>query len=205
VEELQIKQLRSQYPLREVGVGQERIFLSEEERTHTHIIGTTQEGKSYLLLQLMIGDVKAGNGLCFLDPSDNADTMYKFLAYLASINFKKVIVIDPLHSDPKLFDKVAPLNPFLHNKQTAVANILDTLRVLYQQRDWSQTPIIRRYLKAIISVMWEAGCTLSDAVYFTEPKYRKQRDEILECSKEDDRQRLMLESAFYNKALFRTS
>jgi hypothetical protein len=181
-------------------VGNERIFLSEEQREHMHVIGTTGEGKSYFLLQLMMGDVERGNGLCFLDPSDNADTMYKFLRYLAKRNFKKVIVIDPLHLE--IFGKITPINPFLHNKQTAVANVLDTLRVLYQQRDWAQTPIIRRYLKAIVSLLWEANRPLTDSLYFTEAAYIKQRMEILDQTDFNNRQRLMIEAAWKHQRLF---
>src|SRR5436309_269475 len=68
-----LSQIKSKYPLRDVGVGQERILLSEEEReSHMHIIGTTGEGKSRFIEHLIRGDIQQGNGVCFLDPTDRA-------------------------------------------------------------------------------------------------------------------------------------
>jgi hypothetical protein len=210
------KQGRSSYPLRSLGTGVDgEVLISEEEReSHMHIIGTTGEGKSKFLEYLMRGDIRRGLGFCFMDASDRGDTLYKILAYLAKVNHKKVLLIDPHHH--RLYQRICPINPFIIDrnataqsgsvrykyKEASVANVLDTFRVLYQQKDWSETPIIRRYLKAVISILWNAGLSISDAVYFTEPMYKSQRERILATTDPDDRQRLMLDYVFFNKQMF---
>jgi hypothetical protein len=42
------------------------------------------------------------------------------------------------------------------------------VRILFKTKDTSETPRIERYLPAILSLLWNAGATLSDAVFFTD-------------------------------------
>ncbi len=177
----------------------EEIWLREEQRTHTQIIGTTGEGKSKCLEYPIREDIRRGNGLTFGDPSDGGQTLYDILRYCAKIDYKKVLLIDPLHH--YTHNVICPINPLSGFKDDAVAKTMDTFRVLYGQRDWSDTPIIRRYLKAILSVLHNAGLPLSDAVYFTEPGYIVQRKKISHTP-EDDRQRMAIEQAFKHQRLF---
>ncbi len=201
VVDLRLKRSKSKYDLRLLGVGQEEAWISEEEReSHMHIVGTTGEGKSKFLEYLIREDIDRGNGLCFFDPSDRGDTMYKVLSYCEKKKHEKVLVIDPSHTFTR--KKVCPLPQFGKYKDASVAQVLSNLRILYGQGDWSTTPIIRRYLKAVLSLLFNAKVSLSDAVYFTEPLYEDQRDWILCQTPRDDRQRRMIEYAFYNKQVF---
>jgi len=48
-----------------------KVFLSEDDRRrHIYIIGKTGVGKSELLKQMIMQDIKAGHGVCFIDPHD---------------------------------------------------------------------------------------------------------------------------------------
>lgn len=163
-----------------------------------HIIGTTGEGKSRFIESLIRGDIQQGNGVCFLDPTDRAETAYSILRYCQSIGFTKVCLIDPhlIHSH----NRITCLQPFHRQKSyrtASVANLLDTIRILFQTKDASETPRIQRYLSALLNVLWNAEMTLHEAIYFTEYKrstyYRK---EILDCSETTDRHRLALEEVF---------
>jgi hypothetical protein len=165
-----------------------------------HIIGTTGEGKSKFLEYLIREDIDRGNGLCFLDPSENGDTVYKVLSYCEQKGHQKILLIDPHHR--YRFNKIAPINPFTRYREASVASVMDTIRVLFRQRDAAETPIIQRYLPAILHVLHNAGMTLYDALYFTDPIYVRQREQILDANDSLDRQRLMLESVFSNRTLF---
>ena len=165
-----------------------------------HIIGTTGEGKSKFLEWLIRGDIANGNGLCFLDPSDRGDTMYKILSYCAKIGHRKVLVIDPFHT--RLYGKTAPINPLKGYKEACVANVLDIFRILFNVRDAAETARIQRYLTAILSVLWNAKATLHESLYFTEPIYIEQRIQILEQSDRQDRHRLALEEVFKSRAMY---
>ena len=45
-------------------------LLNPDRRRHVYIIGATGTGKSTLLAQMILQDIKAGRGVCFIDPHD---------------------------------------------------------------------------------------------------------------------------------------
>jgi hypothetical protein len=186
------KQVGSRYALRELGSGLE---ISEEEReSHLHILGTTGEGKSRLIEHLIRGDIKQGNGVCFLDPTDRAETAYSILRYCASIGFEKVILIDPhLHKLPC----VQPFNYKQVYRNASVSNVMDIVRVLFMTKDAAETPRIQKYLSALLHCLLNAGMTLHEAIYFTDFRhFAHERDHILSKSDKLDRHRLILEDVF---------
>src|SRR3990167_7944000 len=75
--------------------GQERpIFISEEDRMrHQYIIGRTGTGKTELLKTMIIQDMKAGRGLCFLKP--HGDGIEELLELVPPERAEDVIVFDP--------------------------------------------------------------------------------------------------------------
>jgi hypothetical protein len=204
----QWEQNRSKYPLRSVGVAaQGEVRISQEEReSHIHILGTTGEGKSKLIEHLIRGDIKQGNGVCLLDPTDRAKTAYDILKYCASIGFEKVVLIDPhlIYSH----NRVPCVQPFHYQKTyraASVSNLMDTVRVLFMTKDAAETPRIQRYLAALLHSLWKAEMTPHEAIYFTEfrnPLYQARRRYILEQSDELDRHRLALEEVFTSRAMF---
>jgi hypothetical protein len=204
----QRKSLKSKYPLRILGSGQGgTLYISEEEReSHLHILGTTGEGKSRLIEHLIRGDIEQGNGVCLLDPTDRAETAYNILRYCAKIGFEKVCLIDPhtVHS----LNRISCLQPFHYEKSyrsATVANLMDTIRILFQTKDAAETPRIQRYLGALLNVLWQAEMTLHEAIYFTEYKHSTpRRKEILNHSDPLDRHRLILEEVFETYYRFNT-
>jgi hypothetical protein len=163
-----------------------------------HIIGTTGEGKSKLIEHLIRGDIQQGKGVCFLDPTDRAETAYSILRYCQSIGFTKVCLIDPhlIHSH----NRVCTIQPFHYQKTyktASVSNLMDTVRLLFMTKDAAETPRIQRYLAALFHCLWNAELTLHEASYFTEYKHSTvRRKEILSASDPLDRHRLALEEAF---------
>lgn len=190
------------------------LAILEEERTHTHIIAGTREGKSkflekniqYDIDRLIKGDPGAC-GLTLLDPTDSGETAYNVLKYCIKRGFKKVCLIDPYHYS--LFGRVASINPFKYdegNKWADIASINNTLLITSEIKDPAQTKRIQRYLRALLSVLWDAGCTLSDIEYFTDfpnPFYALKRREILNRVDELDRHRIIIEWAFKNTITYR--
>ncbi|MEW6126745.1 MAG: hypothetical protein AB1757_06880 [Acidobacteriota bacterium] len=196
------KQANSKYKLRLLGENEStQVLLSEEERgEHMHIIGTTGEGKSRFLEHLVREDIDRGNGLCFLDSSDGGDTVYKILAYCAKVGHKKVLLIDPASRYD--YNKIVPINPLQGNKEASVSNVRDAIQTTFGNKDQSETPRIQRYLTAILSLLWNAGMTIREAKYFSDPLYIRERKTILEQSDEMDRHRLALEEVFNSRAMY---
>jgi len=173
------------------------VWIREEEREdHLHILGTTGEGKSKFIEYLIREDIKRGHGVCFLDPTDRADTAYNILRWCCKEGFEKVCLIDP-HTITR-FNKLTAVQPFNYRYESAtVANLEDTIKTVFQIKDTTETPRIQYYLPAMLHVLWNAGLTLHEAVYFT--KYKEfigQRKQILSCSPAMDLNRLTIDEVF---------
>ncbi len=173
------------------------MWLREEEREdHMHILGTTGEGKSKFIEYLIREDIKRGHGVCFLDPAENGKTAYDILKWCCKQGFEKVCLIDPhtIHQ----FNKLTALQPFNYKYESAtVANIEDTIKVLFQTKDIAETPRIQRYLPAMLHLLWKAKMTLHEAVYFTQYKhFASPRKAIISRSPADDLSRLAIDEVF---------
>jgi hypothetical protein len=205
---LQQLELKSNYPVRTLGhADTSTVYLTEEEReNHTHILGTTGEGKSKFLEYLIREDIDKGKGVCLLDPTDRGETAYSILRYCALKGHDKVCLIDPFTIIK--YNKASCIQPFDYHKSyqnASIANLMDTVRVMFMTKDSAETPRIQRYLSAILNVIWNAGSTLHEAVYFSDhshPLYQKRRREILDHSHSLDRHRLALEEVFKSRAMF---
>lgn len=204
------KSLKTKYGLLSLGVGQdgECTVTQEERENHFHLIGTTGEGKSMLLLRMLMSDIdrirsgEKGPGICFIDGSENGDTMYKVLGYCEHIGFKNVLVIDP--ESRFKYKKITPLNP-VHTKsshiQKSVSYLTDAFRVIFSVKDPAGTAYIENYLPAILRVLSVSGLSLDDLKYFTDFRQELMRNVILAMA--DDSQSVSkLRFAYQNIPLF---
>jgi hypothetical protein len=206
------QRLRSKYPLRLLGIGDHRLTITEEERPHAHLIGSTREGKSKFIEHLIRGDILRGFGVCLIDPSVGGRTAYDVLKWCCKQGLEKVCLIDPHHIEK--LHTVPCINPFLYHrdrdalvkipklKKTSVDTIVDAVRVLFQVKDAAQNSFINRYLPAVLNCLWEAEVPLSEALYFTNQLYVRQRMDLLSYLDELDPGRVDLEEAFSNFRLY---
>ncbi len=139
--------------------------------------------------------------MCFIDSSEGGETAYHILRYCASIGHRKVIFIDPLHT--YTFKKISPVNVFGKYPDESAEKVWDIIQIQFQQKEQSETPVIQQYLPAIVRVLHEAGMTLADAVYFTQPAYIEEREEIFARAKQLKHDVLMLRAAFSNRDVYR--
>ncbi len=75
--------------------GQGRLFgiKRDDRRRHMHIIGKTGMGKTSLLLNMAVSDIRNGSGLAFVDPhGDVADAL---LDYIPEDRIKDVVYFNP--------------------------------------------------------------------------------------------------------------
>ncbi|TSC86247.1 MAG: hypothetical protein G01um10147_959 [Microgenomates group bacterium Gr01-1014_7] len=70
------------------------VYVAEDDRRrHMYIIGRTGTGKSELLKSMMLQDVLAGKGLCFIDP--HGDAAEEMLELIPPKRAEDVIYFDP--------------------------------------------------------------------------------------------------------------
>ncbi|HAZ00603.1 MAG: hypothetical protein A2W90_04945 [Bacteroidetes bacterium GWF2_42_66] len=73
---------------------EKKVSLNDEQRLrHTHIIGATGTGKSTLISNLFLEDVKRGNGCAIFDP--HGDTIDELIPHIPENRLEDVILIDP--------------------------------------------------------------------------------------------------------------
>ncbi|HZT35328.1 MAG TPA: hypothetical protein VFA15_05385, partial [Nitrososphaera sp.] len=167
LEELR-QRLKSGKPLRKLGSSQEagNLKLSEQDRqSHIHILGTTREGKSKFLEMLLTQDM-GRFGATLLDPSDNGATCYSVMKWAMKKGFEKVCLIDPHDANIA----IPSINPLRWRGAAAcesvVQNIMESIRLLWGQTSFSDTPRIETYLKAVLAVLYMNKATLPDGVCF---------------------------------------
>ncbi len=178
------KMINSAKPLFSLGIGKDgEMWITEEEReNHMHILGTTGEGKTKMLERMMRHDIRRGNPFLYLDSSTSGNSAREVLKYCAHKKKKNVIYFDPAHLFSK--KKVLGLNPFLSHpslEDASVTNVVDTVKVIFNAKDESETPIISKVLPALLHVLYKAGMTLYEAIYFSERDnelYARKREAI---------------------------
>jgi hypothetical protein len=69
----------------------------DRARRHVHIVGASGSGKSNLLLQLLLEDVKQGGGIALLDP--HGDLVDDLLARMPERRMEDVILLDPADTE----------------------------------------------------------------------------------------------------------
>lgn len=72
------------------------IFAREDRVRHSYVIGQTGTGKTVMLLNMIIQDIKNGDGCCFIDPHGN--DIEKILANIPPERIDDVIYFDPAHT-----------------------------------------------------------------------------------------------------------
>lgn len=76
------------------------VYMSndnEDRLRHTYIIGKTGTGKSQFLVELMMQDIKAGRGVCFMDP--HGDAVQDLLQMIPPERAEDVIYFNPADAD----------------------------------------------------------------------------------------------------------
>lgn len=73
--------------------GEEPVMITEYDKMrHMYIIGQTGVGKTVLMKNMMISDMQAGNGICFIDP--HGEGIESLLPYIPRERAEDVIIFD---------------------------------------------------------------------------------------------------------------
>ncbi len=158
------------------------IFLKKEDRRrHLYMIGMTGTGKTTLFENMILQDIKAGHGICYIDP--HGDTAEGLLSKIPRERAEDVIYFDPGDLDRPfglnmLEWKTAEEKDFL---------VQEIIQIFYKLFDPNQTGIVgpqfEHWLRnAALTLMdWPEGGTLIEIPrLFTDDAYRDLRVEKLQ-------------------------
>src|SRR3989338_7297048 len=73
------------------------VLKAGDRRHHCYVIGKTGTGKSTLLVNMLVQDIRAGCGVCFVDP--HGESAEALLEYIPKNRIKDVIYFDPADSE----------------------------------------------------------------------------------------------------------
>ena len=95
---------------------QERVFgiKTDDRRRHMYIIGKTGMGKTNLLENLVVQDIRNGFGVCYIDP--HGDTAEKLLKAVPANRINDVIYFNPSDQNfPIAFNVMESIDPEYHH------------------------------------------------------------------------------------------
>ncbi|MBI4100763.1 DUF87 domain-containing protein [Candidatus Microgenomates bacterium] len=135
---------------------------TDDRRRHLYIIGKTGVGKSELLKEMILQDIKNGDGVCFIDPHD---TIEKLLELIPPERAEDVIYFDPSDTQRPMGLNMLEAETE-EQKHYVVSSIVGLMYKLY---DPYKTGIIgprfeHAIRNAMLTVMYEPGSTFVEVV-----------------------------------------
>jgi hypothetical protein len=157
------------------------IYLRREDRRrHLYMIGMTGTGKTTLFENMILQDIKAGHGVCYIDP--HGDTAEALLAKIPRERAEDVIYFDPGDLD-------RPFGLNMMEWETPEQKdflVQELINIFYKLFDPNQTGIVgpqfEHWLRnaALTLMEWPEGGTLIEIPrLFTDDEYRKERVEYV--------------------------
>lgn len=143
-----------------------KIFLPEKDRLrHVYVIGQTGTGKSVMLKNMIIQDIKAGNGCCFIDP--HGQDLLEILGNVPRERWDDVIYFDPAYTDRPMGLNMMEFDPNKPEQKSFVINeLLSIFKKLFAEASpESMGPAFEQYFRNSAGLVMEhpeSGNTLLD-------------------------------------------
>ncbi|MGA2911725.1 MAG: DUF87 domain-containing protein [Candidatus Levyibacteriota bacterium] len=144
------------------GIAKPVYIQKDDRRRHMYVVGKTGVGKSEFLKDMILQDIKNGEGVCFIDPHDTID---KLLPLIPPERAEDVILFDPSDTDRPMGLNMLEAQTE-EEKHYIVSSIVGLMYKLY---DPNKTGIIgprfeHAIRNAMLTVMSEKGSTFVEVV-----------------------------------------
>ncbi len=138
------------------------VFMRPEDRLrHLYIVGQTGTGKTGIMLNMIIQDIKAGNGVCYMDPHGN--DIEKILANIPKERIDDVIYFDPAYTARPMGLNMLEYDVTRPEQKTFVINeLMGIFNQLFDMKT-AGGPIFEQYFKNSANLVMddpETGSTL---------------------------------------------
>ena len=144
------------------------IKKGEDRRRHMYILGKSGTGKTTLIANMAIADIRNGEGVAVVDP--HGDLSEILLDYIPKDRIKDVIYLDP--SDKKQSFRLNPLHVEKNeHKELVVSSIISIFTKIWANVWSARMEYLLR--NALITLVEREGATLLDIPrLFTDIKFR---------------------------------
>ena len=145
--------------------GEQKIYISQEDRMrHFYTIGQTGTGKTAFLKNMIVQDIRAGHGVCFIDP--HGSDVVDILANVPANRYEDVVYFDPASIDRPIALNMLEYDVRSPEQKTFVVNeMFSIFQKLYGGVPESMGPIFEQYFRNATGLVVEdpeTGCTLLD-------------------------------------------
>ncbi len=146
--------------------GQEsKVYIAAEDRMrHFYVIGQTGTGKTTLLKNMIIQDIKAGHGVCFIDP--HGSDVVDILASIPQNRYEDLVYFDPASVErPMALNMLEFDHRFPEQKTFVVNEMFSIFQKLYGAVPESMGPMFEQYFRNATNLVIEdpeSGSTLLD-------------------------------------------
>lgn len=137
--------------------GQSRRFgiKTDDRRRHVYVVGKTGMGKSTILENMIINDIRAGHGVAVVDP--HGDLAEKIVEYIPSERINDVIYFNPADNEyPVAFNVIEQVEP--HLRHLVASGLIGVFQKLWADSWGPRLEYILR--NAILAVLDYPGATL---------------------------------------------
>ncbi|MFH1473034.1 MAG: type IV secretory system conjugative DNA transfer family protein [bacterium] len=141
------------------------VFIAPEDRMrHLYTIGQTGTGKTTLLKNMIIQDIKAGHGVCFIDP--HGSDVQDILANIPPERHGDVVYFDPSSVErPMALNMLEYDTRFPEQKTFVVNEMFNIFQKLYGDVPEAMGPMFEQYFRNATMLVIEdpeSGSTLLD-------------------------------------------
>ncbi len=154
------------------------VFVTEDDRRrHVYIIGQTGTGKSTLLTNMVVEDIRQGKGVSIIDP--HGDLIEKILSLIPKERIDEVIIFDPS-------DRWRPLGmnmlEYDLNRPEEKTFIVNEMQSIFNKLFLAETmgPMFEQYMRSALLLLMEdmpnEPATLMEvARVFTDTEFRERK------------------------------
>lgn len=141
---------------------------TDDRRRHMYVIGKTGMGKTNMLENLAIQDIRNGHGVCFIDP--HGDTAEKLISMIPSSRLDDIVYFNPGDQDfPIAFNVMEQVDPKF--RPLVASGILGVFQKLWADSWGPRLEYILR--NAILALLEYPGSTLLGVMrILVDKKYR---------------------------------
>ena len=137
-------------------------FAPEDRLRHMYVIGQTGTGKTTLLKNMIVQDIKAGHGVCFIDP--HGTDIQDILAQIPRERIDDIVYFDPAYTPrPMGLNMLEYDTRFPEQKTFVVDEMLSIFRKLFGAVPESMGPAFEQYFRnacLLILEDTESGATI---------------------------------------------
>jgi hypothetical protein len=160
------------------------VYITPSQlRTHMHVVGATNVGKSYFLEGAMKQLIMGGHGLCLVDP--HGDLYHRMLDFCAYMNIEEPALDLERRVIP--FDigntrQLMGFNPVQRNARVMtyqVVALMEAIRKCWSAESFDQTPRLARWLFNTGYAVVDSHATLLQALEMVDPKPNRFRDGLI--------------------------